>query len=61
MKRMGLRVSGAVLVVAALCGLVCLAGAAGYSARYALPASGELLVRNTQRNAIWRHLWRWYS
>lgn len=45
---------GTAVVLIALASGVAAAGYAGYSKLFALPASGELTVRNTQKNEVWR-------
>lgn len=45
---------GVALLVIALGTGAAMAAKAGYSRLFALPVSGELTVRNTQKNEVWR-------
>ena len=45
---------GLIVLVVAVAGGVSVAARVGFSRLYTLPESGELELRNTQKNAMWR-------
>ena len=48
------KASGIALVAAAVVAGVGIAAGGGFSRLFALPGSGELTIRNTQKNEVWR-------